>query len=158
MDYNSWNSPITIAIVGGIWALVAAIAPQVVSFLFDRHKKHEKEEEERKNRDREVEKRVIAEQKAKHSAKELKITKKHSSKYEKLMEKCEREKGQLEIILRWHDFVEEERKQLIDTKVPPQEWVKKDEVKNKLNEIGKKQERCKNCDHCNNPLTFLFST
>ena len=89
----------------------------------------------------------ISEQKG-AAKKEAEILERELEKTRNLARECSNESQQLDIILTLNEISKEDRK--IDKNTSSWEWLKDDEVKSKLHEIGKKRERCKGRSHCNN--------
>ena len=90
---------------------------------------------------KEAEERVRAKQAAEMYEKELKTTR-------ELNKECNNEVQQLDTILTLHEITSEDRK--IDKRITFQDWMKNDEVKDKIHEISEKRKRCKGCKYCNN--------
>jgi len=90
---------------------------------------------------KESEEKGAAKKAAEIYEKELKTTR-------ELIKECNNEVQQLDTILTLHEITSEDRK--INKKVTCQEWIKNDEVKDKIHEISEKRKRCKGCKYCNN--------
>jgi hypothetical protein len=63
------------------------------------------------------------------------------------MERISNKSEQQREIISWHDFTEE----ILDQDILSSEWEKKNEVKNKRDEVRFKQKICKGCRYCSPP-------